>query len=170
MSARKVNQMYKRAMSSRMRESGLQGGLQGGIQCGIQGSIRGSLGDLTKVHALEGGLFGLSSSLQVMRKIERYHSKWTPLLFDMYNQAFGRFPGSFKQLLNLYKLRPEGPSKDIFKVGLSNLVDIINERSINPRNLSFDLYTMKLIDTDEYLMNEEARPKKFKISNFIDLD
>jgi hypothetical protein len=153
MSARKVNQMYKKAMSNRMRETGLQGGLSGGIQGGLTND------------GLEGGLFGLSSSLQVMRKIERYHSKWTPLLFDMYNQAFGRFPGSFKQLLNLYKLRPEGPSKDIFKVGLSNLVDIINERSINPRNLSFDLYTMKLIDTDEYLMNEEARPKKFKISN-----
>ena len=147
-SARKVNQMYKKAMSNRMLETGLYGGIRG---------------DLT--NGLEGGLFGLSSSLQVMRKIERYHSKWTSLLFDMYNQAFGRFPTSFKQLLNLYKLRPEGPSKDIFKVGLSNLVDIINERSINPRNLSFDLYTMKLIDTDEYLMNEEERPKKFKISN-----
>jgi len=149
--------MYKRAMSNRMRENGLKGGIHGGIQ---DSSIQSGL-----TNGLEGGLFGLSSALQVMRKIERYHSKWTPLLFDMYNQAFGRFPTSFKQLLNLYKLRPEGPSKDIFKVGLSNLVDIINERSINPRNLSFDFYTMKLIDTDEYLMNEEARPKKFKISN-----
>ena len=113
---------------------------------------------------MSGGVFGLSSTLELMRRIEKNKPEWLPVLYEMSEQSFGVMAYNGHQLRQIYKRQHEGPRKDIFKVGLSNLVDIIKNYRGSPKNLSFDLYSMKLVDYKDYRIAEETRPEKFKIS------
>ena len=110
---------------------------------------------------LDGGRFGVSSTITKINEIYMHHKEWTEIVWEMYQQVtnyfFGKEELSFGTMLSMEKLYTmlREPKKSIFKEGLNKVYTIIKTTNRNPKDLSFDLRTMRLKRKELFLVEME---------------
>ena len=107
---------------------------------------------------IDGGAFGISTTVSMIDEILDHKKAWRRVLFEMYEQALNQYNlrlHEFDEDL-VTRYRRMGPnSKAIFKQGVKTLYELLQTTTRKPSESSFDLRTMTLRKREKFYEDME---------------